>query len=142
MHGVERQRQPARRLLARVTGKAREHECGRSDRERASDRKQLRDRPLRPLGAVDVDRRSGRHGEQEQHELEVEVVPPEVRGASDRNHRAEIERRAQRELRGGDHDIDRDRDQRDAERYGQRDGERSQGCAAHSARNRTRDQEA
>ena len=78
---VEGERDPARRRLGRMTGRARDHEHGGRRGERAQRREQLGDRAVLALGAIDPERDPGREHEEREAELEVEIAAPERRGA-------------------------------------------------------------
>jgi hypothetical protein len=138
---VEEERHTARRGLRRVAGRPGYDEHGEGRRARTRGREQLRDRARRPLRPVDPDRHGRRRDEERKAELEVEVASAEGGGVQERDDRAEVEGRAQRELSRCDVDVDRDRDQPQRGRQEERYRDRAQVRPVDAPDHRPRDAE-
>jgi hypothetical protein len=130
-----------------VAGHTWDEQRGGSGEEGAREGEQLGDGTLPRPGALDPDQHRRGDGEQGKNELEVEEAASKCGDAQERHHRADVPRRSQRELRGGDEQVER----RDEQRRKQRDGKGDRHCAQRAARHaltkrprdhRTEDEEA
>ena len=139
MRHVERERQPAWRLLTGVTGQRGQNQRRPTGEQRGRECEELDDRALLPFRPVEVEGDESGEAEERQHELEIQEVAAETGRPCGRDDRSEVERRAQRELRRCQHDVDGNRHDCDAERDSEGHRERPQRAARDDPHHRTGD---